>query len=66
MANGKFQYNMEFLQWLFDYAYKVASPNTLSSYKSRGGNYLFTQGARLTAATVNYIQAQDIAPKVVI
>lgn len=32
MANGKFQYNMEFLQWLFDYAYKVASPNTLSSY----------------------------------
>ena len=32
MANGKFQFNMEFLQWLYDYAHKVSSPNVMSAY----------------------------------
>jgi len=32
MANGKFQFNMEFLQWLYDYALKNASPIALTSY----------------------------------
>ena len=32
MANGKFQFNMEFLQWLYDYAQKVSSPISRATY----------------------------------
>lgn len=31
MSKGKFQYNMEFLQWLYDYAHKQGA-HLLSSY----------------------------------
>ncbi len=41
IANGKFQYNMEFLQWLYDYAHKIASSGTMSSYNYKKSQRLF-------------------------
>lgn len=60
LSNGKFQYNMECIQWLYDYAVKHQGKNSVNTYSG----YLRRQEALLRQlhAKGMYLEISDYNP----